>query len=44
MQGPLYTHMLNLSAKSRDSTSVPEAFPGKLDIDRPEPGILFISL
>ena len=33
-----------VESKPRDSTSVLEAEPGKLDIRRREPGILFISL
>ena len=36
--------MLNRSASLAMSTSVLKALPGKLDIKRHEPGILFISL
>ena len=36
--------LLNWDGLSSDSTSVLEAEPGKLDIKRCEPGILFIIL
>ena len=36
--------MLNCSARLAMSTSLLKALPGKLDIKRREPGILFISL
>ena len=36
--------MLTSRGLPRDSTCVLKAKPGKFDIKRPEPGILFISL
>ena len=36
--------MLNREALPHNSTCVPKAKPGKLDIKRQESGILFISL
>ena len=36
--------MLTLRGLPSDSTCILEAEPGKLDIKRQEPGILFISL
>ena len=35
--------LLNYKALLRDSACILEALPGKLDIKRPEPGILIIN-
>ena len=43
-QAKIKEHLLNCQTLLSDSTCVPEAEPGKLDIKRREPGILFICL
>ena len=44
LQGTASRTLVELRGLQRDSTCILDAEPGKLDIKRREPGILFISL